>query len=51
MTPSDVAERAQARADEVGLECEVIERAAAERMGMNSYLSVAQGSPPPRKFI
>ena len=38
MTPSDVAERAQTRADELGLECEVIERAAAERMGMNSYL-------------
>ncbi len=51
MTPSDVAARAQARADELGLECEVIERAAAERMGMNSYLSVAQGSQQPPKFI
>ena len=35
----------------MGLECEVIERAAAERMGMNSYLSVAQGSQQPPKFI
>ena len=51
MTPSDIAERAQARADELGLECEVIERAAAERMGMRSYLSVAQGSQQPPKFI
>ena len=51
MTPSDVAEQAQARADELGIECEVIERAAAERLGMNSYLSVAQGSQQPPKFI
>ena len=51
MTPSDLAERAQATAEEHGLECEIIERADAERLGMNSYLSVSQGSQQPPKFI
>ena len=51
MTPSDVAERAQATAEELGLECEIIERAEAERLGMGSYLSVSQGSQQPPKFV
>ena len=51
MTPTIVAERAQTLAAECGLECEVIERAEAERLGMGSYLSVAAGSAQPPKFI
>ena len=51
MTPTIVAERAQALAEACGLECEVIERAEAERLGMGSYLSVAAGSAQPPKFI
>src|SRR5262249_34361065 len=41
MTPTIMAERAQALAEANGLECTVIERAEAERLGMGSYLSVA----------
>ena len=51
MTPTIVAERAQAMASEAGLECTIIERAEAERLGMGSYLSVANGSEQPPKFI
>ena len=51
MTPTIMAERAQALAAETGLECTIIERAEAERLGMGSYLSVANGSAQPPKFI
>jgi leucyl aminopeptidase len=51
MTPTIVAERAQALAAESGLECTIIERGEAERLGMGSYLSVANGSMQPPKFI
>ncbi|MGE0134010.1 MAG: leucyl aminopeptidase [Dehalococcoidia bacterium] len=51
MTPTIVAERAQAVAAETGLECTIVERAEAERLGMGSYLSVANGSVQPPKFI
>ncbi len=51
MTPTVVAQRAQELATETGLECRVIERAEAERMGMGSYLSVSNGSVQPPKFI
>lgn len=51
MTPTIVAERAQALAAEYGIECTIIERAEAERLGMGSYLSVADGSAQPPKFI
>jgi leucyl aminopeptidase len=51
MTPSNVAECAQAVAEKHGLDCKIIERAEAERLGMNSYLSVSQGSQQPPKFI
>ncbi len=51
MTPTIVAERAQALAADCGLDCEVIERAEAERLGMGAYLSVASGSAQPPKFI
>ena len=51
MTPTDVAEEAQRVAAEQGLECQIIERAEAERLGMGSYLSVSNGSIQPPKFI
>ena len=51
MTPTDMAAKAQEIAEATGLECEIIEREEAERLGMNSYLSVAQGSQQPPKFI
>lgn len=51
MTPTLVAERAQRIASEYDLECTIIERSEAERLGMGSYLSVARGSEQPPKFI
>ena len=51
MTPTDVAQHAMELASAVGLECTVLERAEAERLGMGSYLSVAAGSAQPPKFI
>ena len=51
MTPGDLASHAQEVADELGLECLIIEREDAQRLGMNSYLSVSQGSHEPPKFI
>ncbi len=51
MTPTHMAEKAQEIAEATGLECEIIEREEAERLGMGSYLSVAQGSHQPPKFI
>jgi len=51
MTPTIVASRAQQMATELGLECRIIERAEAERLKMGSYLSVANGSVQPPKFI
>ncbi|MFM7505408.1 MAG: leucyl aminopeptidase [Rubrivivax sp.] len=50
-TPTYLAERAQALARETGLECEVLERARCEELGMGSFLSVANGSRQPPKFI
>ena len=51
MTPTIIASRAQQLASELGLECKIIERAEAERLKMGSYLSVANGSHQPPKFI
>ncbi len=51
MTPTIMAARAQQLAAETGLECTIIERAEAERLKMGSYLSVANGSMQPPKFI
>lgn len=51
MTPTIVATRAQQMASDLGIECRIIERAEAERLKMGSYLSVANGSIQPPKFI
>jgi leucyl aminopeptidase len=50
-TPSIMAERAQALAKDAGLECQVLERAAMEKMGMGALLGVAAGSAQPPRFI
>jgi len=50
-TPTVIAERAQELAHELGLECEVLERADAERMGMGAFLAVARGTDEPPKMI
>ena len=44
MTPLVAAERAQAMAREVGLDCEVLDDKKLKELGMNSMLSVALGS-------
>ena len=51
MTPSDLADRARQVAQELGLECEVLERKDMEEMGMGAFLGVAQGSREPPKLI
>ena len=51
MTPTLLAERAQQVADEYGIECQIVERAEAETLGMGSYLSVSNGSVEPPKFV
>ena len=51
LTPSELASRAQAYAQEAGLECEVFDRDWAEGQGMGAFLGVAAGSEQPPKFI
>ena len=51
LTPAIMAEQAQAAADEVGLECEVLEREQMQERGMGALLGVAQGSAQPPKMI
>ena len=50
-TPSVMAERAQALAKDAGLECQVLEQAEMEKLGMGALLGVAVGSVQPPKFI
>ncbi|HEX6734901.1 MAG TPA: leucyl aminopeptidase [Azonexus sp.] len=49
--PAYLATRAQAMAGELGLHCEILDRAAMEQLGMNSLLSVANGAHQPPKLI
>ena len=51
MTPTLVSEEARALAKEHGIEIDVFDRERCRKLGMNSYLSVAQGSHEPPKFI
>jgi leucyl aminopeptidase len=51
LTPTIMAERAQAVAEEVRLECEILERKQMEKLGMGALLGVAQGSIQPPKMI
>ncbi len=50
-TPAHLAERAQALAQELGFKCEVLDRGKLEELKMGSFLSVANGSDQPPKFI
>jgi leucyl aminopeptidase len=51
MTPTIMAERAQAMANEFGLEIDVLDQARAEAEGMGAFLSVARGSDQPPKMM
>ncbi|HEU4760409.1 MAG TPA: leucyl aminopeptidase [Dehalococcoidia bacterium] len=51
LTPTAMAERAQALAAEAGLECQVLEQKQMEELGMGALLGVAAGSVQPPKFI
>ncbi len=51
LPPSRMAEAAAAMASEQGLECEVLDRAAMEKLGMGALLGVAQGSAEPPALI
>jgi leucyl aminopeptidase len=51
MTPTRLAEEATTAAQQSGLEIDVLDEERARREGMGSFLSVAQGSAQPPKFI
>ncbi|MCA1625564.1 MAG: leucyl aminopeptidase [Acidobacteria bacterium] len=51
LTPTEMANRAQKMAKEVGLKCEIFDEAKMEKMGMGSLLSVSRGSDQPAKLI
>jgi leucyl aminopeptidase len=50
-TPTYLAEQAKALAKAFGLKVEVLERKDVEKLGMGSFVAVAQGSDEPLKFI
>ncbi|MGI8587487.1 MAG: leucyl aminopeptidase [Chloroflexia bacterium] len=51
MTPLVAAERTQAMAKSAGLDCEILDDAALEKLGMNSVRSVALGSQWPARVV
>lgn len=51
LTPSEMARRASAMAQEFGLACEVLDRPQMEELGMGGLLAVSKGSAEPPKFI
>ena len=51
MTPTILADEARALAKESGVQIEVLDEARCRALGMGSYLSVAQGSHQPPRFI
>jgi len=51
MTPTLVAEAARALAKEAGVKVEILDERRCRALGMNSYLSVAQGSHEPPRLI
>jgi leucyl aminopeptidase len=50
-TPAYLAERAKELAQELGFQCEVLERPQLEELKMGSFLSVTNGSEQPPRFI
>ena len=51
MTPTILASEARAAAKDAGVQCEVLDADRCRALGMGSYLSVAQGSHEPPRFI
>jgi leucyl aminopeptidase len=51
MTPTILANEARAAAKEAGMQCEVLDADRCRALGMGSFLSVAQGSHEPPRFI
>ena len=51
LTPTELARRAGAMAQQFGLECTVLDRPQMEELGMGGLLGVAKGSAEPPKFI
>ncbi len=51
LTPSKIAEAAQQMASEYRLQCEVLDAAQMEKLGMGALLGVSQGSAEPPAFI
>jgi leucyl aminopeptidase len=51
LTPLKMAEAAQKMASESGLQCEVLEQAALQKLGMGALLGVSQGSAEPPALI
>jgi leucyl aminopeptidase len=51
LSPTELANRAQAMAQQSGLECEVLDKARITELGMGGLLGVSQGSAEPPKFI
>lgn len=51
LTPTVLAERGKAMADAAGLECNVLDKAEMERLGMGALLGVAQGSAQEPKLV
>jgi len=51
MTPTILASEARAAAKAAGIECEILDLERCRALGMGSYLSVAQGSHEPPRFI
>lgn len=51
LTPTEMANRAQAMAKEMGLKCEIFDEAKMQQLGMGSLLSVSLGSDQPAKLI
>ena len=51
LTPTEMANRAQKMARQVGLKCEILDEAKMRKLGMGSLLSVSAGSEQPAKLI
>ena len=51
LTPTELATRASAMAQQFGLECTILDRPQMEELGMGGLLGVAKGSAEPPKFI
>src|SRR5437763_13734120 len=51
VAPTELANRARAIAQQLGLACEILERAQMQELGMGVLLGVSQGSAEPPKFI